>query len=50
MGMNLRKEHTFRVVEKKLLNTIFGTKRMEEWKKLHNEELHNLYTLTTIAH
>jgi hypothetical protein len=34
------------VFEKRVLTRIFGRKRDEatgEWRKLHNEELHNLY-------
>jgi hypothetical protein len=35
------------VFENRLLRRIFGPKRDEvtgEWRKLHNEELHNLYS------
>jgi len=35
-----------RVLENKVLRKIFGTKRDEvtgEWRRLHNEEFHNLY-------
>jgi hypothetical protein len=35
-----------------LLRRIFGPKRdevMEDWRKLHNEELHNLYSLPNIV-
>jgi hypothetical protein len=35
------------VFENRVLRRIFGPKRDEvtgEWKKLHNEELHNLYS------
>jgi hypothetical protein len=35
------------VVENRVLRRIFGPKRDEvtgEWRKLHNEELHNLYS------
>jgi hypothetical protein len=35
------------VFEKRVLRRIFGPKRDEEtggWRKLHNEELHNLYS------
>jgi hypothetical protein len=35
------------VVENRVLRRIFGTKRDEitgEWRKLHNEELHILYS------
>jgi hypothetical protein len=39
------------VFENRVLRRIHGPKRMEVvggWKRLHNEELHNLYTLPTI--
>jgi hypothetical protein len=35
------------VFENRVLRRIFGPKRdevTEEWRKLHNEELHNLYS------
>jgi hypothetical protein len=35
------------VFENRVLRRIFGPKRdeaIEEWRKLHNEELHNLYS------
>jgi hypothetical protein len=37
---------TWRVFENRVLRRIFGLKRDEViggWRKLHNEELHNLY-------
>jgi hypothetical protein len=40
-------EHRLRVFENRVLRRIFGPKRdevMGEWGKLHNEELHNLYS------
>jgi hypothetical protein len=43
----LRKGCRLRVFENRLLKGIFGQKRDEEtegWRKLHNEELHNLYS------
>jgi hypothetical protein len=43
----LREEHRLRVCEKRMLKRIFGPKRDEvtgSWRKLHNEELHNLYS------
>jgi hypothetical protein len=43
----LREEHRLRVLENRVLRRIFGPKRdevMKEWRKLHNEELHNLYS------
>jgi hypothetical protein len=46
-SLMLREEHRLRVFEKRVLRRIFGPKRDEvtgEWRKLHNEELHNLYS------
>ncbi|KAJ4433934.1 hypothetical protein ANN_16253 [Periplaneta americana] len=43
----LREEHRLRVFENKVLRKIFGSKRDEvtgEWRKLHNTELHALYS------
>jgi hypothetical protein len=43
----LREEHRLRVFENRVLRRIFGPKRDEvtgEWRKLHSEELHNLYS------
>jgi hypothetical protein len=43
--------HRLKVFENRLLRRIFGLKRAElmgEWRKLHNEELHDLYSLTSI--
>ncbi|KAJ4435353.1 hypothetical protein ANN_17966 [Periplaneta americana] len=45
--LTLREEHRLRVFENKVLRKIFGAKRDEvtgEWRKLHNTELHALYT------
>jgi hypothetical protein len=42
----LREEHRLRVFENRMLRRIFGPKRygvIGGWRKLHNEELHNLY-------
>jgi hypothetical protein len=47
----LREEHRLGVFENRVLRRIFGPKRddvMGEWRKLHNEELHNLYSSPTI--
>jgi hypothetical protein len=46
-SLTLREEHTLRVFENRVLRRIFGPKRNEvmgEWRKLHNGELHNLYS------
>jgi hypothetical protein len=50
-SLTLREEHRLRVFENRLLRRIFGLKKDEVtggWRKLHNEELHNLYTLPSI--
>jgi hypothetical protein len=47
----LREEHRLRVFESRVLRRIFGPKRDEvtgEWRKLHNEELHILYSSPNI--
>jgi hypothetical protein len=46
-SLTLREEHRLRVSENRVLRRIFGSKRDKvtgEWRKLHNEELHNLYS------
>jgi hypothetical protein len=48
----LREERRLRVFENGVLWRIFGPKRDEvtgEWRKLHNEELHDCYTSSTIV-
>ena len=47
----LRKECRLRVFENRILRRIFGPKRDEndEWRRLHNEELHSLYRSPNIA-
>jgi hypothetical protein len=43
----LRKEHRLKVFENRVLKGIFGLKRdvvAGEWRKLHNEELRDLYS------
>jgi hypothetical protein len=50
-SLSLREEHRVRVFENRVLRRIFGTKRDElkgGWRKLHNEELHNLYSSPSI--
>jgi hypothetical protein len=44
-------EHRLRVFENKVLKKIFGPRRDEVtggWRKLHNEELHDLYSSPSI--
>jgi hypothetical protein len=46
-SLTIREEHRLRVFENMVLRRIFGPKRDEvtgEWRKLHDEELHNLYS------
>jgi hypothetical protein len=50
-SFTLREEHRLRVFENRVLRRIFGPKRdevMGEWRKLHSEELHNLYSYPDI--
>ena len=50
-SLTLREEHRLRVFGNKVLRKIFGTKRDEitgEWRKLHNAELHALYSSPNI--
>jgi hypothetical protein len=44
-------EHTLRVFENRVLRRIFGPKRDEDgsWRKLHNDELHSLYSSPNIV-
>ena len=44
-SLTLREECRLRVFENRIMRRIFGPKRDEngEWRRLHNEELHNLY-------
>ena len=45
-------ERRLRVFENRVLRKVFGPKRDEvtgEWKKLHNEELNDLYSLPNIV-
>jgi hypothetical protein len=40
-------QHRLRVLENRMLRRIFGPKRdkvIKEWRKLHKEELHNLWS------
>jgi hypothetical protein len=50
-SFTLREEHRLKVFENRVLRVIFGPKRDEvtgEWGKLHNGELHNLYSIPDI--
>jgi len=44
--VTVREEHTLRVFENRVLRGTFGPKGAQvigDWRRLHNEELHNLY-------
>jgi len=46
-SLTLREEHRLRVLENWVMRRVFGPKRDEgtgEWRKLHNEELNDLYS------
>jgi hypothetical protein len=50
-SLTIREEHKLKVFDNRVLRRIFGPKRvevMEGWRKLHNEELHNLYSSPSI--
>jgi hypothetical protein len=50
-SLTLREEHRLRVFENRVLRRIFERKRDEvtgDWRKLHNEELHNFYSSPNI--
>jgi hypothetical protein len=50
-SLTLEEEHRLMVFENRVLRKIFGPKREEDgsWRKLHNDELHGLYTLPNIV-
>jgi hypothetical protein len=50
-SLTLREENRLRVFENKVLTRIFGPKRIEViggWRKLHNQELRDLYSSPSI--
>ena len=50
-SLTLRKELKLRVFENRVLRRVLGPKRNEvtgEWRKIHNEELSDLYSLPPI--
>jgi hypothetical protein len=50
-SVTLKEEHRLRMFENRMLRKIFGPKRdevMVEWRKLHNEELSDLYSSPSI--
>ena len=51
-SLTLREEHRLRMFENRVLRRIFGPKRdgvTREWRKLHNEELNDLYSSPDIV-
>ena len=51
-SLTLREECRLRVFENRVLRRVFGPRRdevSEEWRKLHNEELRDLYSLPNIV-
>jgi len=51
-SLTLREERWLRVFENRVLKRVFRPKRdvvTEEWRKLHNEELNDLYSLPDIV-
>jgi hypothetical protein len=51
-SLTLREEYRLRVFENRVLGRIFGPNRDEVsggWRKLHNEELHGLYSSPSIV-
>jgi hypothetical protein len=51
LAVTLREEPRLRVFHNRVLSEIYGPKREEVargWRRLHNEELHNLYTSLNI--
>jgi hypothetical protein len=52
LSLTLREEHRLRVFENRVLRRTFGPNRDEVtggWRKLHNEELHGLYSSPSIV-
>jgi len=50
-SLTLREERRLRIFENRVLRRIFGTNRdevTEEWRKLHNGEVNNLYSSPNI--
>jgi hypothetical protein len=50
-SLTLGEEHRLKVFEDRVLRKVFGPKREEDgsWRKLHNDELHDLYSSPNIV-
>jgi hypothetical protein len=50
-SLTFREEHRLKVFENRVLRRIFGPKREEDesWRKLHNDEIHSLYSSPNIV-
>jgi hypothetical protein len=51
LSLTLRVEHRLKVFENRVLRRIFAPNRDEvtgKWRKVHNEELHNFYSLPSV--
>jgi hypothetical protein len=51
LSLTVREEHKLKAFENGVLRRMFGPKRDRVtggWRKLHNEELHNLYSSPSI--
>jgi hypothetical protein len=51
LSLTLGEEHKLKFFENRVLRKIFGRKREEDgsWRKLHNDELHSLYSSPDIV-
>jgi hypothetical protein len=51
-SLTLREEHRLRVSGNRVLREIFGPKdeATQEWRRLHNKEIHDLYSCPNIIH
>ena len=52
MSLTLREERKLRVFENRVLRRLFGTRRDEvtgEWRRVHNEDLNDLYSSRNIV-
>jgi hypothetical protein len=51
VSLTLREGHKLKMFENRVLRRIFGSKKYEvtgDWRKPHNEALHNLYSSSII--